>query len=62
MTRSNAADRPKMASPCISICAIHPVTRMCTGCKRSREEIALWTRYSDEERAAIMRALPDRTI
>lgn len=47
-------------SPCVSTCAIHPVTGLCTGCQRSRREIAAWSRLSDVERVEIMRALPGR--
>lgn len=32
----------------------------CLGCRRTLQEIAGWSRYSDEERAAIMAALPLR--
>ncbi len=32
----------------------------CLGCRRTLQEIAGWSRYSDEERAEIMAALPHR--
>lgn len=46
-----------MQSPCEKICVIDPVTRTCSGCGRTLEEIANWTRYSDAERARIMARL-----
>ncbi|WP_375691533.1 DUF1289 domain-containing protein [Pseudooceanicola sp. LIPI14-2-Ac024] len=52
--------RPEIASPCVKICLIHPDAGLCTGCLRTRDEIAMWSRYSEAERAEIMAALPDR--
>jgi predicted Fe-S protein YdhL (DUF1289 family) len=39
---------------------IHPTERICTGCYRSIDEIGAWSRFSDEERAEIMKELPER--
>ncbi|MDF1856086.1 DUF1289 domain-containing protein [Pseudooceanicola sp.] len=52
--------RAEIASPCIKICLIHPDAGLCTGCLRSRDEITMWSRYSDQERAAIIAELPTR--
>ena len=49
-----------MESPCIDICTLDAKGEICTGCLRSLDEIALWSQMSEEERRAIMRALPDR--
>ncbi len=49
-----------MDSPCIKICDIDPVTRLCTGCARTLDEIALWPRLSDAQRKHIMALLPAR--
>jgi predicted Fe-S protein YdhL (DUF1289 family) len=49
-----------MISPCIKLCAIDPVSRLCAGCGRTLTEIARWTSYSDEERGGIMRELRER--
>jgi predicted Fe-S protein YdhL (DUF1289 family) len=48
-------------TPCIDICKIDPITRLCTGCGRTLDEIARWGSMSDAERAAIMRELPSRS-
>lgn len=49
-----------IASPCIQVCVVHREARICTGCYRTLDEIASWSRMTDAERAAIMAALPDR--
>ena len=41
-----------MLSPCIKQCKL--VNDICTGCKRTKEEITNWTRYTDEQRSKIM--------
>lgn len=42
-------------TPCVSICKI--LEGKCVGCGRTREEIAKWTRYTDDERLEIMKRL-----
>ncbi|RYC12184.1 DUF1289 domain-containing protein [Ciceribacter ferrooxidans] len=49
-----------MESPCILVCSIDTKTGFCFGCGRTRDEIALWTSYSDAERRTIMTSLPAR--
>ena len=49
-----------MESPCINVCVIQPVSRLCTGCLRSIDEITQWTRMSDDQRRAVMAELPAR--
>jgi len=52
--------REAIESPCIKLCVIHPETRLCTGCSRTLDEIANWSRMSPEDRQAVMAALPGR--
>jgi uncharacterized protein len=52
--------RDEVESPCIKICVVHPEARLCTGCLRSIDEIARWSRMSAEERSAVMAELPSR--
>jgi uncharacterized protein len=52
--------RAEVDSPCVNICVIHPASRLCTGCLRTIDEITAWSRFSPEDRRAIMAALPDR--
>lgn len=49
-----------MRSPCINICQIDPKSRLCIGCYRSLDEIAAWSRLTDQERELIMARLPER--
>ena len=44
-----------IASPCVSLCNLED--GYCTGCGRSRRQIAHWRRYSDEQRESIMKDL-----
>ena len=41
-------------SPCIKICKVDRETRTCTGCGRTIDEIANWTKYTDEQRKKII--------
>lgn len=52
--------RDEIQSPCVKICVIQPDVRLCAGCLRSIDEIGAWSRYTPEERAAIMAELPSR--
>ena len=51
---------PDIQSPCKLICELDLSQGLCKGCGRSREEIAMWTRYSDAKRAFVMTELADR--
>ena len=52
--------RDEIESPCVQICVIHPEARICAGCHRTTEEIAVWSRLSPEARRMIMDDLPGR--
>ncbi|NTV11229.1 MAG: DUF1289 domain-containing protein [Zoogloea sp.] len=49
-----------IASPCISLCRMNPATGYCEGCLRSLEEIAGWSRATDEQKRAILRQVAER--
>ncbi|WID96093.1 DUF1289 domain-containing protein [Bosea vestrisii] len=49
-----------ISSPCIKICVIDPVNKLCQGCGRTLQEIAQWSRFSETERLAIMATLEER--
>ena len=51
---------PLIESPCKLICELDLASGLCMGCGRSREDIAMWTRYSPAKRAFIMTELKDR--
>ena len=52
--------RDEIDSPCIKVCVIEPVSRLCTGCLRTLDEIAAWGRMGDDDRRKVMAALPSR--
>ena len=52
--------RQEVESPCVKVCVVHPEARICTGCLRTLDEIATWSRLSAAERRAIMDDLPTR--
>ena len=52
--------RAEVQSPCVQICVVHPAERICTGCYRTIDEIAQWSRMSAEDRSRIMEDLPSR--
>lgn len=52
--------RDEIESPCIKVCVLHPVEKLCMGCYRSGPEIAAWSRLSPEDRRAVMDELPSR--
>ena len=52
--------RDEIESPCIKVCVVHPEARLCTGCLRSIDEIAGWSRMAPDERTRIMAELPGR--
>ena len=51
---------PKVASPCIKLCALDPRSGQCLGCGRTGAEIAAWPAMSDPERAALLARLSTR--
>ena len=52
--------RDEIESPCIQICVVHPTERICTGCYRTIDEIARWSKMDSSERTEIMQDLPER--
>lgn len=51
---------PLIESPCKLICEMDLSSGQCKGCARTREEIAMWTRYSDVQRQYFMTELKER--
>lgn len=52
--------RDEIESPCVKLCTVHPVERICIGCLRSIEEITAWSRMTPDTRRQIMAELPSR--
>ena len=40
-------------SPCISVCKMSPATGWCEGCHRTIDEIAGWSRMTDDARRRV---------
>ena len=53
--------RDEIDSPCVKVCVIHPASRLCTGCLRTIDEIAAWSRMTPQARRAVMADLPSRS-
>ncbi len=52
--------RDEVDSPCVKICVVHREAGLCTGCLRTMEEIASWSKLPAETRREIMDQLPNR--
>ena len=50
----------RLPSPCISICQINPISGECSGCHRTRSEIASWPRMTLDEQAQLLAQLRKR--
>lgn len=50
----------KPSSPCTKVCVLDAATGLCEGCGRTREEIGLWSSFSEPQRLAVMATLPER--
>lgn len=51
---------PQVPSPCVSVCRIDQKSRLCTGCLRTRQEIADWPNLTDEQKDAVWVSLWER--
>lgn len=47
-------------SPCNSVCRMDPASGWCMGCARSLDEIAAWSRTSDDGKRVVWAQLPAR--
>lgn len=55
-----AAAASPVPSPCINVCRIEPSSGLCTGCLRTLEEIAAWSRLDEAGKREVWAALPAR--
>lgn len=44
-------------TPCVGICKLDPITRICEGCKRTAEEISNWSNYDTDKQLEVMKKL-----
>lgn len=47
-------------SPCVRVCRMDDADERCLGCNRTPQEIREWFKMSDEQKLAIIAAIPDR--
>jgi predicted Fe-S protein YdhL (DUF1289 family) len=51
-----------ISSPCINICQMDASNGLCLGCFRTIEEITVWSRADDAQRANILAAVTQRRL
>ncbi len=52
----------EVPSPCINVCRMDSAGTVCTGCMRTLDEIAAWSRMVDEAKRAVWSHLPQRRV
>jgi predicted Fe-S protein YdhL (DUF1289 family) len=55
-----AADQAPVISPCVGICRMSDDGTLCIGCHRTIDEIAAWSRATQEFKREVWRRLPAR--
>ena len=50
----------RIETPCIKVCLQSKEAGFCTGCGRTVHEVILWTSMTEDERQAVLAALPGR--
>lgn len=56
----SVAGAPPVASPCIDLCRMDAGSGLCQGCFRTLDEIAGWSRATDDARRAVLAAVARR--
>ena len=57
-----AQEKQTVASPCINVCQMDESSGLCRGCFRTLDEIAGWSRASDDDRLRILAAVDRRRV
>ena len=60
MARTPSTPMTSIDTPCIKVCTLDPASGLCAGCGRDIDEIACWSKMSDDERRRVMAELPQR--
>lgn len=55
-----ARNQNAAVSPCINVCTLDAANGFCVGCFRTLDEIAVWSRASNDERLNILDAVARR--
>ena len=51
-----------VTSPCTDVCRLDAASGQCVGCRRTREEIAAWSKMDDDGRRALLLTLQQRRL
>ena len=51
---NNTRTPPPVRAPCLKVCEMNPVTRLCRGCHRTQEERDWWVAYSEEQKREVL--------
>lgn len=57
---AKASTKAPALSPCVQVCQIDQMLRLCLGCGRTLDEIGRWSKLNDPQRMMVMQQLPDR--
>ena len=49
-------------SPCIGVCKIDNIKKLCVGCLRSIDEIAMWSQMDDKRALEIIEQIKGRSL
>jgi predicted Fe-S protein YdhL (DUF1289 family) len=49
-----------LKSPCVKVCVMDPIRKVCLGCCRTLDEIAAWGTMSEADRERVMDSLQER--
>jgi len=52
--------KDEVASPCIEVCIVSPTRQLCIGCFRTIDEIAAWSRMSNDQKREVLRKIEER--
>ena len=52
----------KKISPCVGVCSIDPKSKLCLGCLRSTDEIAIWSQIDNKKALQIMKETKNRSL
>jgi hypothetical protein len=47
-------------SPCVSVCRMDAAMQLCEGCRRTLDEIAAWSRMTNEEKRGVWALIVQR--
>ena len=56
-----SAPPPHVASPCVRVCTLDPLTGYCVGCYRTVQEVAGWVEMTAEEKRAVLERVARRS-